>query len=163
MERTSVSDDSAAHSFLASQVGLKWFFVEMLIYGGIIVPALDALSLKLKSTAPSFKKKKGPLPAEIDQVQRLVWNSMKTALKQLQTSIEQQAVLIEASLREHYSEIQVLSSVDNLSFLSEAFISTNYEDIEPVLTTVREKAIEFSREKASCVERVTQMATQVSK
>ena len=61
----------------------------MLIYGGIIVPALDALSLKLKSVVPSFKKKKGPLPAEIDQVQRMVWNTMKASLKQLQTSIEQ--------------------------------------------------------------------------
>ena len=38
----------------------------MLIYGGIVVPALDALSLKLKSTVPSFKKKKGPLPQEIE-------------------------------------------------------------------------------------------------
>ena len=53
------------------------------------MPALDALSLKLKSVAPSFKKKKGPLPAEIDQVQRMVWNTMKASLKQLQTSIEQ--------------------------------------------------------------------------
>ena len=70
--------------------------------------------------------------------------------------------MVEAALREHYSENAMLSSVDTLPFLSEAFTSTN-EDIAPVLTTMREKAIEFSREKASCVERVTQISTYVSK
>jgi len=53
---------------VASPLGLKWFFVSMTMYGGVIVPALDALSLKLKTTVPSFKKKKGSLPAELDQV-----------------------------------------------------------------------------------------------
>jgi len=40
--------------------------MEMFMYGGILVPALDALALKLKSTVPNMKKKKGALPAEID-------------------------------------------------------------------------------------------------
>ena len=92
----------------------------------------------------------------------MVWNALKASLKQLQTSIEQQAVLIEGALREHYSENAMLTNVDSLPFLSEAFTTTN-EDIAPVLTMMREKAVEFSREKASCVERVTQIATYVSK
>jgi len=53
----------------------------MLLYGGVIVPALDALTLKIKDTAPNFKKKKGALSTEVDQVQRLVWNATKTHLK----------------------------------------------------------------------------------
>ena len=55
----------------------------MLLLGGIIVPGLDALSLKLKSTVPSFKKKKGALPAEVESVQRDVWNATKSTLKQM--------------------------------------------------------------------------------
>lgn len=55
----------------------------MLLYGGVIVPALDALCLKLKSVVPSFKKKKGALPAEVDQVQRCVWNTTKASIKKL--------------------------------------------------------------------------------
>jgi len=45
---------------------LKYFFVEMFLYGGILVPAVDAISLKLKATMPSSKKKKGAAPPEID-------------------------------------------------------------------------------------------------
>ena len=61
----------------------------MTLLGGVVVPALDALSLKLKSTVPNFKKKKGALPAEITEVQSSVWMVMKTALKSLQTAIEE--------------------------------------------------------------------------
>lgn len=82
----------------ASSIGLKWFFIEMTLYSSVIVPALDALSLKLKSTVPSFKKKKGALPAEVDQVQKSVWNTTKTALKTISESIEQQSAQIEAAL-----------------------------------------------------------------
>ena len=60
----------------------KWFFVDMFLQGGLIVPALDALSLKLRSTVPSFKKKKGALPATVDQVQKQVWTVLKQQLKQ---------------------------------------------------------------------------------
>jgi hypothetical protein len=49
----------------ASPIGLKWFFVEMLLYGGVVVPALDALTLKIKSTTPNFKKK-GALAPEVE-------------------------------------------------------------------------------------------------
>lgn len=55
----------------------------MTLIGGVVVPALDALSLKLKSTVPNFKKKKGALPAEITEVQTTVWTASKTALKSL--------------------------------------------------------------------------------
>ena len=55
----------------------------MTLIGGVVVPALDALSLKLKSTVPNFKKKKGALPAEITEVQSTVWTASKTALKSL--------------------------------------------------------------------------------
>ena len=67
--------------------------------------------------------------------------------------------MIEAALREHYSENAMLSSVDTLPFLSEDFTTSNEEEMAPVIVTIREKAIEFSREKASCVERATQVAT----
>ena len=50
----------------ASLVGLKEFFTEMFLYSGLLVPALDALSFKLKNVVPSFKKKKGALPAQVD-------------------------------------------------------------------------------------------------
>ena len=55
----------------ASQVCLKWFFVETTLMGATLLPALDALSLKLKNTMPSLKKKKGgaALAAEISEVQ----------------------------------------------------------------------------------------------
>ena len=77
-------DDEAAKGKLASPVGLKWFFMEMLLYGGVVVPALDAMSQKLKAIVPSFKKKKGAaLPPQVEQVQKNVWNATKAALKQL--------------------------------------------------------------------------------
>ena len=46
----------------------KWFFIDMFFNGGLLVPALDALSLKLRAIVPSFKKKKGALPPSVDQV-----------------------------------------------------------------------------------------------
>jgi len=51
-----------------SEVGLKLFFVENLILGSIIVPALDALSVKFKQVLPGFKKKKGALHPELEQL-----------------------------------------------------------------------------------------------
>lgn len=63
---------------------MKQFFVEMFLYGGVVVPALDALSLKIKAVMPSFKKKKGgALAAEVDQVQNDIWNAFKKQLKLL--------------------------------------------------------------------------------
>lgn len=66
----SVCDEERAEtaSTMASCIGLKWFFVEMTVYGSVVVPAIDALSLKLKTTVPSFKKKKDALAPELDQV-----------------------------------------------------------------------------------------------
>jgi len=56
----------------------------MTLLGAVIVPAFDALCLKLKNTVPSFKKKKGAaLPAEVGEVQQAIWIATKTALKQL--------------------------------------------------------------------------------
>ena len=49
-----------------SQTGLKIFYVENLLLGSVIVPAIDAFSLKFKQVLPSFKKKKGALPPELD-------------------------------------------------------------------------------------------------
>ena len=60
----------------------KWFFMDMFLHGGLLVPALDALSLKLRAIVPSFKKKKGALPPAVDQVQKLVWTALKTNLRQ---------------------------------------------------------------------------------
>ena len=51
---------------ISSTRSLRGFFVMSLLIGSILVPALDALSLKLKSTVPSFKKKKGALAQELD-------------------------------------------------------------------------------------------------
>jgi len=76
----------------------------MLLYGGVIVPALDALTIKIKTTTPNLKKKKGALPAEVDQVQRIVWNATKTHLKQLQSAVEQQATAIETAVRQSFAE-----------------------------------------------------------
>ena len=42
--------------------------MDMFLNGGLIVPALDALSLKLRAVVPSFKKQKGALPPAVDQV-----------------------------------------------------------------------------------------------
>ena len=140
----------------ASLAGLKWFFVEMTVFGAIVVPALDALALKLKATVPSFKKKgKGALAPELDQVQRLVWNASKTAYKQLQTSVEQQAAQIEASLSRYFTESELLG-------VSEQILPAE-EDFAPIRALTREKAVEFASEKQATAGRVNQVAQLVSK
>jgi hypothetical protein len=85
-------------------------------------------------------------------VQHLVWLATRTHLKQLQTAVEQQALAIEAAIRESYSESLVVASVDNLPFIEAS------EQTAPILAVIREKAVEFSSEKAACVERVSAMA-----
>lgn len=130
----------------------------MLLYGGVIVPALDALTIKIKTTTPNLKKKKGALPAEVDQVQRIVWNATKTHLKQLQSAVEQQATAIETAVRQSFAESSVLAKIDSLPFLE-----SSDETTAPILASIREKAVEFSSEKAACVERVSATAQLVSK
>ena len=86
----------------------------MTLLGGVILPALDALSRNLKNTIPSFKKKKGAaaLPAEIGEVQVTIWNAAKNSLKSLQTAIDTQAQSVEAALREKFQEAEVLAVSD---------------------------------------------------
>ena len=78
------------------------------------MPALDALSLKLRNTVPSFKKKKGALPVEITEVQTSMWMATKTALKSLQTAMEEQSTLIEANLHETFAEAEVMAACDRV-------------------------------------------------
>jgi hypothetical protein len=133
----------------------------MVIYGGVVVPALDALSCKLKSVMQSFKKKKGALPAEVDQVQKEVWNTTKASLKELQRSIEEQAVVIEAALNASFSESQVSEVCQSIPaiYLS----SLDAESLAPIQTLLLEKSSEFAREKISLAVRVNQTASLVSK
>ena len=53
---------------LGSETGLKTLFVENLLLGCFVVPAIDALSCKFRQVIPSFKKKKGTLPPDVDQL-----------------------------------------------------------------------------------------------
>jgi len=55
----------------------------MMLIGAVVVPALDALCLKLRSLMPSFKKKGGALAAQITEVQNSMWIATKTCLKSL--------------------------------------------------------------------------------
>lgn len=126
------------------------------------MPALDALCLKLKAAVPSFKKKKGALPAAVDQVQKEVWTAFKLMLTQYKTSIEAQAAALESAIRDQFTESAVLGSVP------EDFIATYSPDgfndeMSSVASLIREKAVEFANEKSACVERINQIATQVCK
>ena len=125
----------------------------MFFYSCAIVPALDALALKLKNTVPGMKKKKGALPAEVEQLQRDVWNALKTGLKNLSTSLDKRSDLLSASLLESYTESKLLDTVSNLlpSYL-EAVMAESEElaaDGERVATVVREKASEHASEKGA--------------
>lgn len=133
---------------------MKQFFVEMFLYGGVVVPAFDALSLKIKAVMPSFKKKKGgALAAEVEQVQNEIWNAFKKQLKLLSTGIEKQSSLIDSKLRESFEPNMLVNDVQNVTF-------SVYSDEEAasILALAKEKASELSREKAACAERVSQVA-----
>ena len=136
----------------ASLTGLKKYFIEMFFYSCAIVPALDALALKLKNTVPGMKKKKGALPAEVEQLQRDVWNALKTGLKNLSTSLEKRSDLLSASLVESYTESRLLDTVTTVlpSYLEGVMaVEDIAADGERVATVVREKASEYASEKGA--------------
>ena len=67
---------------------LRAFFIKSLLEGAILVPALDAFAIKLKQIAPNMKKKKGALPAEVQEFEKKMWNGLKQGLKAVMQSIE---------------------------------------------------------------------------
>ena len=73
---------------MGSEIGLKTLFVENLLLGCFVVPAIDALTCKFRKVIPSFKKKKGALPPDVDQLQKTLFNGWKTALKELVAILE---------------------------------------------------------------------------
>ena len=131
----------------------------MLLYGGVVVPALDAMALKLRATVPSFKKKKAALPAEVEKVQQEIWTETKNSLKAMQQAIASQVGVLEAGVAEKFSENSTLATLDNLPFINDQ----GSEEMAQIMAQMREKAVEFSREKLVCVERASQVCQLVSK
>ena len=132
----------------------------MTLIGGVVVPALDALSLKLKITVPNFKKKKGALPAEITEVQSTVWTASKTALKSLQTAIEEQGIFIEAKLNETFTEAEVAAIGERVQLPN----NCDADDFEEIRARIRDKALEFASEKGpASSQRVKAQAQLVAK
>ena len=62
-------------------------------------------------------------------------------------------------MRESFEEGAVVSSVDSIPFIGDL----GSEDGAPIVALVKEKAGEFSREKAACRERVSYVAQLVCK
>ena len=139
--------------------------MDMMLQGSLLVPALDALCLKLRITVPSFKKKKGALPPAVDQVQKLVWTALKTNLKLYQTSIEGHASALDAAIKDQFSEGAMLACVNDESFILQSFFNASYDldKISALMEIIRSKAVEFSNEKSAQVERMNSMATLVCK
>ena len=74
--------------------------------------------------------------------------------------MEQAASEVEASIREHFAQERAVAAVEPLHFLSN---NSSDEEVGSILALTREKAVEFSSEKAACVERVNAISQLVSK
>ena len=90
----------------------EFFIREGLYVSGVLLPSLDALSLKLRSLAPSFKKKKGSsaMAAPLEKLQKEIWNEMKKNLKNLGTFVEEKGKKVELEIREAYGESSAFSA-----------------------------------------------------
>ena len=101
---------------LGSEVGLKILFVESLLLGCFVVPALDALCCRFRQVIPSFKKKKGALPPDVDQLQKTIFNGLKSAIKELSAIIEKIPTAVETSVSEKYNLDVLTASCDKIDY-----------------------------------------------
>ena len=57
------------------------------MFGSVVCPAMDALTLLLKHKMPSFKKK-GAVPSSVKTVQTALWGELREGLKLLAQQFE---------------------------------------------------------------------------
>ena len=121
------------------------------------MPAIDALTCKFRQVIPSFKKKKGGLPPDVDQLQKTLFNGWKGAIKELVGIIEKIPAEVEASVSEKY-HVDVLSAVcDKIPYLGAAEVPKELKDL------CTAKAQELSQEKKVSADRYAEINGMVVK
>ena len=72
---------SAQCDNMTENKSMRGMFVTSLVIGAILIPALDALSLRLQQASPNLKKKKGSAPQEVQDLDSKIWQPLKKYLK----------------------------------------------------------------------------------